>query len=191
MNPFVMIYNIIYIWKIQAICYNIYMKKMNVHKKKFLIITTLTFILLTLIEYIKYFFSENNIFGLIYLILNIFIIFLIIPITKNYNRYYSGQRISKLIIIIIVGLFCSFGLNHTVLKLLSYTDASIKYIDSIFVIKNILKTIIYVLLIIFTYYEFTLQQLIQNKQSSEQKKIIKKKKIIKRKKSQKEKLESN
>ena len=116
---------------------------------------------------------------------------MIIPITKNYNRYYSGQRISKLIIIIIVGLFCSFGLNHTVLNLLSYTDASIKYIDSIFVIKNILKTIIYVLLIIFTYYEFTLQQLIQNKQSGEQKKIIKKKKIIKRKKSQKEKLESN
>ena len=185
MNPFVVIYNIIYIWKLQAICYNIYMKKMNVQKKKILIITTLIFILLTLIEYIKYFFSENNIFGLIYLVLNIFIIFLIIPITKNYNRYYSGQRISKLIIIIIVGLFCSFGLNHAVLNLLSYTDASKEYIDSIFITKNILKTIIYISLTIFTYYEFTLQQLIQNKQSSEQKKIIKKKKV------KKEKLESN
>ena len=173
------------------------MKKLYVLKKKFLIITTLFFILLTLVEYIKYFFSENNIFGLIYLVLNLFIIFLIIPITKNYNKYYSGQRISKLIIIIIVGLFSNFVLNHAVLNMLSYTDASKEYMSSIFITKNILKTIIYILLSIFTYYEFTLQRLIQNKQTNpilqnkttnDTKKVIKKKKIIKKKK---EKLDLN
>ena len=176
------------------------MKKLYVLKKKFLIITTLSFILLTLIEYIKYFLSENNIFGLIYLVLNLFIIFLIIPITKNYNRYYSGQRISKLIIIIIVGLFSNFVLNNAVLNMLSYTDASKEYMNSIFITKNILKTIIYILLSVFTYYEFTLQRLIQNKQTNpllqnkttnDSKKVVKKKKIIKKKKVKKEKLDLN
>lgn len=175
------------------------MKKLYILKKKFLIITTLSFILLTLIEYIKYFFSENNIFGLIYLVLNLFIIFLIIPITKNYNKYYSGQRISKLIMIIIIGLFSSFILNKMVFNMLSYKDASQEYIKSIFIIKNILKTIIYILLSIFTYHEFTLQQLIQNKQPkstlnqkpNEPKKVLKKKKIIRKKKIKIEKLDSN
>lgn len=174
------------------------MKKMYILKKKFLIIVTISFILLTLIEYIKYFFSGNNFFGLIYLILNMFIIFMIIPITKNYNKYYSGARISKLIIIITLGVFSSFILNKMVLSLLSYIDASSDYISSIFVTKNILKTIIYILLAIFTYYEFTLQRLIQNKQvsslynqpSNEMKKVMKRKKIIKKKNVKKDKLDS-
>jgi Na+/proline symporter len=166
------------------------MKKLYILKKKILIITTLSFILLTLIEYIKYFFSANNIFGLIYLVLNIFIIFLIIPITKNYNKYYSGQRISKLIMIIVIGLFSSFILNKMVFNMLSYKDASQEYINSIFIIKNILKTIIYILLSIFTYHEFTLQQLIQNEQLKQvqnkqpkkvRKKLVKKKKVSKEK----------
>lgn len=170
------------------------MKKIYFYKKNFLIISTLVFILLTLIEYIKYFFSANNFFGIIYLLINIGIIFLLIPIMKNYNKYYSGQRISKLIIIILLGIFSSFVLNHMVLNLLSYKDASKEYIDSIFIIKNILKTIIYILLIPFTYHEFSLQKLIQNKQTkqvqtqitNQTKKVIRKKKVIKKRKVKKE-----
>ena len=194
MNPFAVNYNIIYILKKQVIWYNIDMKKIYFYKKNFLIISTLIFILLTLIEYIKYFFSANNFFGIAYLLINIGIIFLLIPIMKNYNKYYSGQRISKLIIIILLGLFSSFILNHMVSNLLSYKDASKEYIDSIFIIKTILKTIIYILLIPFTYHEFSLQKLIQNKQTkhvqtqttNQTKKVIRKKKVIKKRKEKKE-----
>ena len=170
------------------------MKKIYFYKKNFLIISTLVFILLTLIEYIKYLFSANNFFGIVYLLINMGIIFLLIPIMKNYNKYYSGQRISKLIIIILLGIFSSFVLNHMVLNLLSYKDASKEYLDSIFIIKNILKTIIYILLIPFTYHEFSLQKLIQNKQTkqvqtqttNQTKKVIRKKKVIKKRKVKKE-----
>ena len=170
------------------------MKKIYFYKKNVLIISTLVFILLTLIEYIKYLFSANNFFGIVYLLINMGIIFLLIPIMKNYNKYYSGQRISKLIIIILLGIFSSFVLNHMVLNLLSYKDASKEYLDSIFIIKNILKTFIYILLIPFTYHEFSLQKLIQNKQTkhvqtqttNQTKKVIRKKKVIKKRKVKKE-----
>ena len=119
-----------------------------------------SFIFLTLLEFIRYLFANSNIYGLVYLIINAIIMFLMIPITYNYNRYYSSARISKLIIIIVLGLFNNFLLNLIIQNTINYIDESNIYISAIFLTKNILKPIIYLLLTLFTISEFRLKKVI-------------------------------
>lgn len=95
------------------------------------------------------------------MIINFIIIFLMVPVAINYKKYYSPQRISKLIIILILMIINSYILGPIILNSMSYVDSSKEYIKSIFVIKNILKGIIFGLLLVFTTFEFKLQKLIQ------------------------------
>ena len=122
---------------------------------------TCIFILLTLIDVLIYMLSKTNLFGLIYIIFNLLIIFLLVPISYNYNRYYSPARLSKLVIVIILGIFSSYLLNLVVLKNMSYIDNSKEYINKIFIIRSILKGLIYLLLIGFTALEFKLDKLLK------------------------------
>lgn len=119
-------------------------------KKKLLLnIINILFLILSLIELIKYFKVDNTLYGLIYLLINLVIIFLLIPVTYNYKRHYSSARNSKVIIILLIGIFNSYILNHIVLNNMSYIDSSNKYIDYIWTIKNVLKPILYLGLFIF------------------------------------------
>lgn len=116
-------------------------------KKKLLLnIINILFLIFSLIELIKYFKIDNTLYGVIYLLINLVIIFLLLPVTFNYKRHYSTARISKIILIIIIGIFNSFILNLIVLKSMNCTDGSNDYIKSIFIFKNILKPILYLLL---------------------------------------------
>lgn len=116
-------------------------------KKKLLLnIINILFLIFSLIELIKYFKIDNTLYGVIYLLINLVIIFLLLPVTFNYKRHYSTARISKIILIIIIGIFNSFILNLIVLKSMNYTDGSNDYIKLIFIFKNILKPILYLLL---------------------------------------------
>lgn len=132
------------------------------YKKTALIICTLLFLILSFIELIKYLFIDTNIYGLIYLINNLLIIFLLIPTTYNYKRRFSKIRISKFIMIILFGILNSFVLEHIVLSNYDVIDSSKKYIESIFFIKNILKSIIYVVLLFITILEFKGKVLVKN-----------------------------
>ena len=127
-------------------------------KKSILYLLTLSFMILSLIELIKYFKVDTTLYGVIYLSINLIILFLLIPVTYNYKRNYSSARISKLILIIIIGIFNSYILNKMVLGNMNYIDASILYISSIKVIKNILKGIVYGSLVIFTFLEAKLDK---------------------------------
>ena len=138
------------------------MKNIYKIKKTTITLLTLSFIILTIIEFVKYFCIDSNLFGLNYMIINFIIIFLMVPVAINYKKYYSPQRISKLIIILILMLINSYILGPIVLNSMSYVDSSSEYIKSVFVIKNILKGIIFGLLLVFTTFEFKLQKLIQN-----------------------------
>ncbi len=123
-------------------------------KKKLLLnIVNISFLILSLIELIKYFKFDNTLYGIIYLLINLIIIFLLLPVTFNYKRHYSSARISKIILIIIIGLFNSYILNYIVIGNMSYIDSSKNFIKSIFIIKNILKPILYFLLVIFLFLE--------------------------------------
>ena len=132
------------------------------YKKNIIRILTCIYVILSIIEFIKYFFVNSNLFGLIYLIINLFIIFLLVTVAYNYNRYYSIPRISKLIITVILGIFSSYILKIVIINNMNYTDASIIYNNKIFITKNILKVIVYFLLTIFTIFEFKLDKLIKN-----------------------------
>jgi hypothetical protein len=134
------------------------MKNIYKIKKTTLTLLTLIYIILTLIEFVKYLCFDSNIFGLNYMVINLIIIFLLVPVCINYTKYYSAQRISKLIIIDILMLINCYLLN---LASLPYIDGSREFIESIFVIKNILKGIIFVIITLFTLFEFKLQKLIQ------------------------------
>ena len=113
------------------------------YRRLFFTILVLIFIFLTLIEAIYYFIVDSNLFGMIYLIINLLIIFLIIPALYNYKDNYSTLRCSKLLIVFVIGMFNSYILNNMVISRMNYIDASIIYNDKIFIIKNILKLFIY------------------------------------------------
>ncbi|MBR4178123.1 MAG: hypothetical protein IKR57_02090 [Bacilli bacterium] len=119
--------------------------------KKFTInLCTILFIILSIVELIIYLFCENNIFGLYYLLINTLIIFLLVPCAYNYKRYYSSARISKLIIVILLGIFNSYILQGIINGSINYVDASTIYIKKIFLYRCVFKGIIYVILIGFT-----------------------------------------
>ena len=131
------------------------------YKKYALYTLTILFIIFSLIELIIYLTVKSTIFGLIYLFINLLIIFLLVPCAYNYKKYYNPARISKFIIIILLGIFNSFFLGSIVLNGVNYTDSSIDYMNKIFVIKNILKVIIYAILTIITIFEFKIEKVIK------------------------------
>ena len=122
-------------------------------KKYSLYLITFIYFILCLIEGYMYFTTPSNIYGIYYLCLNILIIFFLVPVCYNYKRHFSKTRISKLIIIILLGIFSSYILHNVVLNSIDYMDDSQRYIDKIFVIKDVLKVIIYSLIILFTIIE--------------------------------------
>lgn len=137
------------------------------YKKIAINIIAIIYVIIYIVELIKYLTCDNNIFGVYYLIFNLFVIFLLVPCAYNYKRYYSKARISKLVMIILFGIFGSYILEHIVLNIYSYSDYSGKYIKSIFIYKNILKGIIYLLLTIFTVFEFKLDKLLSSIKNSD------------------------
>ena len=141
------------------------------YKKISINLITAAYIVLTLIELIKFLTASNNIYGVIYLCLNLVIVFLLVPVCYNYKKYYSTARLSKLIIIMLLGIFSSYILNVIVLKNMNYIDGSRDYIKSIFVIKNILKVIIYGLLLVFTLLEFKLDKILMKNINKDKKRV--------------------
>ena len=129
-------------------------------KKLILFICTLLFIIFSFIELIKYLRVDNTLFGVYYLIVDMIIIFLLVPINYNYKKYYSVIRISKLLIVVILGLFNSYILNILIIKNMGYVDDSFEYIKSIYIYKNVLKGIIYFILACFTIFEFKVEKLL-------------------------------
>ena len=133
------------------------------YKKITIYVLTILFTVLSLIELAIYLFNDNTIFGLYYLLINLLIIFLLIPCAYNFKRYYSVARISKLIIIILLGIFNSYILKFIIFSSCGYIDDSVSYLEKIFIIKNILKGIIYIGLAVICFFEFKNKKLINNK----------------------------
>lgn len=123
------------------------------YRKITLYLITILYILFTLIEFIIYLSVYSNVFGLVYFIISSLIIFLLVPCAYNYKKYYSVARISKMIIIIVLGLFSSYLLFSIVSNSMSYIDSSILFNSKIKTIKMILKPILFFMMIILTFFE--------------------------------------
>jgi len=140
------------------------------YKKILLNSICLLFIIIHIIEFVIYLFNNSNIYGIYYLIINLLILFLLLPVTYNYKRYFSKARISKLIIIIIFGIFNSFFLEMIVFNNINYIDSSYNYINNILIFKNIIKPIIYFVILIFILLETKAYLLLKRKYLQKSKK---------------------
>ena len=132
------------------------------YKKKILYIISFMYILFSIIEFIKYLTFNSTLFGLLYFIFTAIIIFLLVPCTYNYKKYFSKARISKFIIIIVLGIFSSYILGPIMLGTMSYADSSKLFMKSILLYKSVFKGILYFLLILFTASEFKLDNLLKS-----------------------------
>ena len=83
------------------------------------------------------------------------------PCVYNYKRYYNIVRISKFLLIILLGIFNSYFLSTILEKSINYMDNSIDYINKIYIFKNILKGFIYLGITLITIFEFKKEKLIK------------------------------
>ena len=132
-------------------------------KKLYLYLFTFFYMLISLLELVSYLKIDNTLYGVYYLIINLVILFFLIPVVYNYKRTYSKARVSKIIIITILLIFNSFVLEHILLNTMNYMDSSKLYLENIFIYKNILKGILSFSLVVFLIYETNLNKTIKNK----------------------------
>ena len=122
--------------------------------KKIYMLLTSIFSLLTIYEVIIYILGKSNYFGLFYLILNLFIVFLMFMVSVNIKKGNTMIRISKNAIIVVLGIFCFFVLKLILSKVFGYVDESNAYISNIFISLKVGKPIIYLMLGILSYLEY-------------------------------------
>ena len=122
--------------------------------KKIYMLLTSIFSLLTIYEVIIYILGKSNYFGLFYLILNLFIVFLMFMVSVNIKKGNTMIRISKNAIIVVLGIFCSFVLKLILSGVFGYVDESNDYISNIFISLKVGKPIIYLILGILSYLEY-------------------------------------
>lgn len=122
--------------------------------KKIYMLLTSIFSLLTIYEVIIYILGKSNYFGLFYLFLNLFIVFLMFMVSVNIKKGNTMIRISKNAIIVVLGIFCSFVLKLILSKVFGYVDESNAYISNIFISLKVVKPIIYLMLGILSYLEY-------------------------------------
>lgn len=115
---------------------------------------TSIFSLLTIYEVIIYILGKSNYFGLFYLILNLFIVFLMFMVSVNIKKGNTMIRISKNAIIVVLGIFYSFVLKLILSGVFGYVDESNAYISNIFISLKVGKPIIYLILGILSYLEY-------------------------------------
>lgn len=118
------------------------------YRKISLYIFSLFYIVLFTMEVIKYLKMDSNVYGMIYLIVSLFFLFMLVPTVINYKDNYSMTRFSKLIILALIGIFNSFILNHIVFSNLNYMDSSYEFLGTIKYTRCFLKPVIYVFILI-------------------------------------------
>lgn len=125
---------------------------MRLKVKNVYVLLCLIYILVTILEIVKYFISESSLYGLIYLIMCIIVIFFITTTTINYNKGNKNKRFSKILIAVLLGLFSSFLLPMLIDNSLNYEILN-SYIDRNKLTINIIKPIIYLLFLLIAFYD--------------------------------------
>lgn len=122
--------------------------------KKIYTLLTSVFSLLTIYEVIIYILGKSNYFGLFYIALNLFIVFLMFMVSINIKKGNTMIRISKNAIIVVLGMLSSFVLKYILSSVFGYIDESDVYINKIFISLKIVKPIIYLVLGALSYLEY-------------------------------------
>lgn len=117
--------------------------------KKFYIGYTILYLILFGVEYYNYLMFDSNLFGLIYVILNLTILLFMIFTSLNYKTKNVRLRISKNFFLLFIMLF-----NLLILPKLSYIDESYDFIESIRTYVYMYKGLLVILILAITYFEF-------------------------------------
>lgn len=122
--------------------------KNNVYK-----LVLVLFSLLTIFEVIVYLISSSSFIGLLYLLINFVILFMLFLVSTSVKKANVRKRILFNIIIVAFGFMASFYVSSKTI-VFGYTEISENYFNKILISSKILKSIIYSFILFISYLEF-------------------------------------
>ena len=122
--------------------------KNNVYK-----LVLVLFSLLTIFEVIVYLISSSSFIGLIYLLINFVILFMLFLVSTSVKKTNVRKRILFNIIIVAFGFMASFYVSSKTI-VFGYTEINENYFSKILISSKILKSIIYSFILFISYLEF-------------------------------------
>ena len=122
--------------------------KNNVYK-----LVLVLFSLLTTFEVIVYLISSSSFIGLLYLLINFVILFMLFLVSTSVKKTNVRKRILFNIIIVAFGFMASFYVSSKTI-VFGYTEISENYFNKILISSKILKSIIYSFILFISYLEF-------------------------------------
>lgn len=122
--------------------------KNNVYK-----LVLVLFSLLTIFEVIVYLISSSSFIGLLYLLINFVILFMLFLVSTSVKKTNVRKRILFNIIIVAFGFMASFYVNSKTI-VFGYTEISENYFNKILISSKVLKSIIYSFILFISYLEF-------------------------------------
>lgn len=122
--------------------------KNNVYK-----LVLVLFSLLTIFEVIVYLISSSSFVGLLYLLINFVILFMLFLVSTSVKKTNVRKRILFNIIIVAFGFMASFYVSSKTI-VFGYTEISENYFNKILISSKILKSIIYSFILFISYLEF-------------------------------------
>jgi len=122
--------------------------KNNVYK-----LVLVLFSLLTIFEFIVYLISSSSFIGLLYLLINFVILFMLFLVSTSVKKTNVRKRILFNIIIVAFGFMASFYVSSKTI-VFGYTEISENYFSKILISSKILKSIIYSFILFISYLEF-------------------------------------
>lgn len=122
--------------------------KNNVYK-----LVLVLFSLLTIFEVIVYLISSCSFIGLLYLLINFVILFMLFLVSTSVKKTNVRKRILFNIIIVAFGFMASFYVSSKTI-VFGYTEISENYFNKILISSKVLKSIIYSFILFISYLEF-------------------------------------
>lgn len=122
--------------------------KNNVYK-----LVLVLFSLLTIFEFIVYLISSSSFIGLLYLLINFVILFMLFLVSTSVKKTNVRKRILFNIIIVAFGFMASFYVSSKTI-VFGYTEISENYFNKILISSKFLKSIIYSFILFISYLEF-------------------------------------
>lgn len=111
------------------------------------------FSLLTIFEVIVYLISSSSFIGLLYLLINFVILFMLFLVSTSVKKTNVRKRILFNIIIVAFGFMASFYVSSKTI-VFGYTEISENYFNKILISSKVLKSIIYSFILFISYLEF-------------------------------------
>lgn len=122
--------------------------KNNVYK-----LVLVLFSLLTIFEVIVYLISSSSFIGLLYLLINFVILFMLFLVSTSVKKTNVRKRILFNIIIVAFGFMASFYVSSKTI-VFGYTEISENYFNKILISSKVLKSIIYSFILFISYLDF-------------------------------------